>query len=119
MTDKDNLKLLEIGRKVRGWVASDERRRRWPEEIKTDVVALIRQGFSMSDLSRTTGIYCATISKWRFQKKKPGLFSELALVLHPRIVNDATSEISLETARGHFVSLPLSALSALFQAGVL
>lgn len=121
MTD-GNQTIEDLGRHAREWRESSEYRRHWPKDLKDGIVACVRQGVAVEDLSRATGIHQATISKWsRQDRKADGLFTELVVV--PRSRQPARTrrevEVVLHTARGHQVRLPLSALGDLFCDGVL
>lgn len=122
MTGEEDNRVSDLGRRAREWRRSSEYRRHWPKDLKDEIVACVRQGVSVEDLSRATGIHQATISKWdRQDRKAKGLFSEIAVVSRSRMPSRARgeAEIEMQTARGHHVRLSLVALGELFRIEVL
>ncbi len=120
MTDKNQNKLLKIKDRVKHWRSTRGNKRHWPAKLKTQITTLIREGMTISEISRVTEIRSGTIYKWFYQSKSPKLFREL--VVTPQTTTspiNIVKECSIETVSGHLVRLSFSSLNDLFKAGVL
>lgn len=96
----------------------------WPDEFKSRVVALTRNGMPVSEVMRVTGIYRSLIDRWcraEVLAAKP-TFTEMSLVNRRDKIFKAESgekHVLLTTPRGFVVTLSVAAMIALAESGVL
>ncbi len=119
MINKNQDKLFKVENNVKQWRLTCGKKRQWPDELKLEIIMLVREGFTITDVSRVTGIRTGTIYKWSRQSKQTKIFKKLAVTPKAESFINTVAEISIETTRGHLVKLPFSALNDLFKVGAL
>lgn len=104
--------------------ASSPGHTQWPDEFKSRVVALARDGVSVAELSRVTGIYRSLIDRWRREENGADqlLFAEMAVVEQRRTVLQEAkkgNQILLRTPHGFVATLDVFQMITLAKSGVL